>query len=213
MFASKSMFNVHRYIATVGKQLELSTTLANSKLLKYIENNETQKGHLGALCSHLGVLQGITKSDPFIVVEDDITLSSDFHDRLKYVLENQPSKWDIILLGYLCDEQYFKEQCQCTRPKRLNLKKTNLVKPEYFVGMWGYMVNGAKSAQKILSLFQSTGSEWVIDHDISRRFIKKLDVYATIPHLIYHPGTIRVTPHAYEVTTPFADNYVSDTNS
>jgi GR25 family glycosyltransferase involved in LPS biosynthesis len=207
------MFNVHRFIATIGKQLELSPTLANSKLLMYIEKNETQKGHLGALCSHLGLLQGITKSDPFIIVEDDVTLASDFHERLKYVLENQPSKWDIILLGYLCDEYYFKEQCQCSNPQKLNLTKTNLVKPNYFVGMWGYMVNGIASAQKILNLFQSTGSEWVIDHDISRRFINKLDIYGTIPHLIYHPGTIRVTPHAYEVTTPFADNYVTDTNT
>lgn len=213
MFASQSMYNVKKYTATVGKQLELNPTLANSKLLKYVESNESQKGHLGALCSHLGVLQSITKPEPFIVVEDDIILVSNFHSKLKDVLEKLPMKWDMVLLGYLCDEFYFKEQCECKSPTRLNLSKVNLVKPEYFVGMWGYMVNGITSAKKILELFQSTGSEWVIDHDISRRFINKLNVYATIPHLVYHPGTVRVTPYAYEVTTPFAENYVSDTNS
>jgi hypothetical protein len=60
-----------------------------------------QKGALGAVRSHIGVIKDAIHNNyqKIAVFEDDIIFCDDFDTRLKYYLENLPEDWDIMYLG------------------------------------------------------------------------------------------------------------------
>ena len=66
-----------------------------------LDISDVNKGIIGAIRSHTGVVKDAIKNNYQIIAvfEDDIIFCDDFDERLKYYLDNVPNDWDILYLG------------------------------------------------------------------------------------------------------------------
>ena len=172
----------------------------------YLQEHPHRVGHIGAAVAHLRVWQGIQGSGPRIVLEDDVSFCPGFRRRLSRALRRlEDQQWDLLLLGFACP---------CSLPacrhSEAGLGWTGVAPVQYFVGLWGYAVNGQESAQKLASSVLPLDQP--VDHQLSALLQKgRVSVWGCVPHLVYHPGAMEVCSARYTQTTS-AGGYVSDTN-
>lgn len=177
----------------------------------FVEEVKERKlyGHIGATLSHLGVWHDISYNDygPTLVLEDDAILGKGWQKKLIKIISKLPSDWDILLLGWACP---YNATDRCRLNDGLKVKD-GFVKPKKFIGLWAYMVNGRRAADKILK--DILPLNWIVDHEISRLIhMNDLQVYGCVPNIIYHPGsyTIDSFGEKYNVRP---DMYSSNTNN
>ena len=90
-FRSKGL-HIQAFDGVDGKNLNIDLYTKNTlspDYKEYIQSNPTQRGHLGATFSHLGILQLIMdqQKSRTVVLEDDCETDNDFQNRLNIALE------------------------------------------------------------------------------------------------------------------------------
>ena len=65
---------------------------------KYDDRRSLKSGEVGVYLSHYKCMESCTQ-DLALIFEDDAKLCCNFKDKLKILMENAPSDWDILLLG------------------------------------------------------------------------------------------------------------------
>lgn len=214
---AKQNIQVQHFLGVIGRHLK-PKDYGNPILSPMFRNHliKTQKhlGHLGATFSHLGVWRDISDArtkDAWLVLEDDVIVDPDFRtqlaDRLARVAQVDPD-WDVLLLGFSCDYGSY-DKCHMNDgiPRQLE----SIVKVEYFMGLWAYVVNGSSSADKILdSVFPNN---WCIDHHLCGLVKnKKINLYGSIPTIGFHPGSVGISSWNYTAVKAYGQ-YFSDTNN
>lgn len=109
--------------------------------------NTKNAGRAGCHLSHLIILREIDVSDtdrPVLVLEDDIDLDEFFVEKVEEVIANPPGKWDIILLGGIVNEKWWKRR-----------RNKHLVAVHYEACLHAYLVNGARSAKRVADTIDS----------------------------------------------------------
>lgn len=214
--ALKQNLDIHKFPAVQGKLLDLdqfSDQQLHPKLRKWLIKRPDHMGHWGATLSHLGVYQKMVQDQQGLtmILEDDVTLCPNFATEVQHHLdkvEQLDPQWDLLLLGFSCDYAADRKLCSCNDGRKL--QKDTLLPIGYFIGMWAYMVRDHHTAAKILQ--QLPPMQSFIDHDMNRLGRKgALKIYGCVPHLAFHPGTIRVSSLGYQHRQPYF-GHVSDTN-
>ena len=200
---------------TNGRELNVALyglDLLTSSYKKHLQENPKQMGHLGATFSHVGVLQKISDErwGRTVVFEDDCVVHEHFDRDLQHCLEKLDAlntEWDILQLGFSCS---YDSYTKCHLNDGVEIQSGCLVKLGYAIGLFGYVVNGVKAAQNILKhVFPIS---WHIDHFYQQlNQSNKIQLYATIPNLVFHPGKLEISSFNETYDTPVG-RYVSDTN-
>lgn len=134
-----------RVAAEEGSALDIRS-LVTKKAFQEIEDAKTKKyrtkhyqltaGGVGCYMSHLKTFDMILASDKefAMVFEDDATVHTHMDKEFRRSLQDIPADWDIILLGYFCNDCQYK-------------KKHNKV--SRFFGTHAYVIN-RKGIEKIM---------------------------------------------------------------
>jgi len=206
-----------KFKAIDGKLLDLDLVderIFKKSFIKHIKNNETHKGHLGASFSHYNMLNEIVDNNNnslYVIFEDDVILEKDWKEKALNAIERLElidRNWDIFLLGFNCDYNHTGE---CHQNDNSPILLDQIVKINYFVGLWGYVINGKRAATKLKK--EAFPASWMVDIEYGRLAKdKKINVYGTIPNIAFHPGHLKISSFNYEYNKP-AINYYSDTNN
>lgn len=173
LFIKKQSKNIKlvRFSAINGQNIN-EKKLIRDKIL--VKKHRLLKGQIGCALSHYYLLKKIYKSNNNIniVLEDDIIIPDNFKSKLQNILNNLPSKWDIIWLG------------GCNIKGKLVNKI--FIKPTVFTGTYNlcthaYLVN-RKSIPNILKylipLYRPIDSQL-------RNYFNKLNIFYVYHNLIY----------------------------
>ena len=201
---------VELFSATKGKSLRVDTIpngMLTTSYKTHLLNTPNQMGHLGCTFSHVNAWKSVQEQT--IILEDDVILDKDFstliHKKIDSV-SNLDSNWDILLLGFSCSYDSYKKCHENDNGKIVD----GIVPVKIWMGLWGYVINGKKSARKILDHIYPL--RWHIDHHLANLIqSNKIKVYGCIPNIAYHPGRTKVDSWDYEHFESF-NNYISDTN-
>lgn len=201
----------------VGKHMlpaELPNGFVTDRVRGHWSKNPQHLGHLGATLGHqktwrdiVDFYHGVT-----FIGEDDVLIDKYFknllNERLLELNQYDPD-WDILLLGFSCSYDSY-DKCHKNDPFKEPIGK-GLVKVGYFIGLWGYVINGKKSAEKILqNVFPY---DWMVDHHLNLLIEKQvIQVYGCVPNIAMHPGSYGCSSWNY-MTHNRADRYFSDTNN
>ena len=162
----KSRHNITRFIAVNGDNLKsldgFKGTIKNSELKQY-----------ATYLSHLKMLKAAhqEKWDEVLILEDDITLSDDFDERLDFLLSELPKDWKIVYLGF---------------NGQLNTVIEDVSKWVYSVknvyGCFGMLINGEFLSEMIETV---ESHKVAIDEVIHKYILPKYRCYSFIPFLLY----------------------------
>lgn len=212
---AKHGFDVEKFTAVVGKSLDLrqfaDRRVMHKNLWRHFKHTRKHAGHLGATQSHTGVWRMIVEENerrPVVVLEDDVVVDPEYRKLLEDRLRRLPQDWDICFLGMSCALNHYG---LCRRNFGLTTYNDHITEVKHVIGLWGYAINGARSAEKLLdAVFPH---EWLIDHHLSESALAsgKVRAYASKPSILYHPGTTSVDAWNYTKSTPYTERYVSDT--
>lgn len=138
----------------------LATALDDSKPLY----SPMTKGGIGCAMAHRNTYEHIYNSDVdyTLILEDDVTLDDNFLDKLNIYLNDLPSDYDILWLGY-----HYKNN------KAILSNSFFDIPGNVLFGLFGYIIN-KKAAEKLLNIFPIT---YQIDSEIPHIF-SELKVYA-----------------------------------
>lgn len=204
------------FLAVVGRRLrpeDYDRKVLHPNFSSFIIRDQTRRGHLGATWSHTTVYQSMIDqhSGPTLIFEDDAYIHEDFREQLKdrmaRVAKEDPD-WDVLLLGFSCSYGSYHLCHENDLPKILG--DGCLMNVKRFMGLWGYVINGRKAAQKIMrNIFPQ---QWAIDHHLCNlQALGQISIYGCVPAISYHPGQTTVSSVGYSVIRRW-DKYVSDTN-
>ena len=168
--------------AVDGEQIIL-----NQKMRKIFHTSDTmfRKGIMGCAFSHMKLWGKLTEDkthDMYLVLEDDVTLSSSTSNYLEYITEQLLHKipeWDVIFLG-----NHVKEKNNVN--DKVIFEKYN---PEKFMeksygGTFCYLIH-KRGAVKLLSNLIANGMNYAIDWDMCR--LDCMNNYFMYPLLAYSP--------------------------
>lgn len=171
-------------------------------------------GHVACANAHLNAWDSVKESKDFaVILEDDVELcGTNFNIvKIKEIVESVEASdrnWEIILLGWGCDNENFGS---CIMNPFFEYPDTkgsiNIVKPKRYVGLWGYLINTNRIEHiktKICPL------NMCIDHAL---YSYGVNVFACLPHLVKHPGKIRVTAANYTAISRFPYNSYTNKKS
>ena len=214
MFAKQGL-TLKLFNAINGKDLHIERyheRFLTKSYRNHFSKKPNHKGHLGATFSHLGMLQLICDEDLGVtaVFEDDCTICKDFESELLDCIQKVDlidPDWDVLQLGFSCS---YKSYGKCRQNDGVEIQAGRIIRLGYGIGLFGYVVNGTKGAQNMLqNMFPIN---WHIDHwwqTLNTRGVVKL--YATIPNIVFHPGTVEISSFNEVYKTPYRV-YVSDSN-
>ena len=212
---SKQGLELRLFEAIHGQNLRLDLfddRFLNKWYKQFLQKNKNQRGHLGCTFSHLGLLQLIVDCDlgQTCIVEDDILIESNFKSQLEDVVQrmnNVDPNWDILHLGFSCNYQ---DYVRCHENDNIELQAQKIAKLGYAIGLFGYVVNGARGARNILNnVFPIS---WHIDHFLSNLNQQhRINMYGAIPNIVFHPGTTKISSFN-EIYVQSLAGYKSDSN-
>jgi GR25 family glycosyltransferase involved in LPS biosynthesis len=162
----KTRHNISRFEAVNGDELKsldgFKGTIKNSELKQY-----------ATYLSHLNILKTANKENwnEVLVLEDDITLSDDFDERLDFLLKELPEDWKIAYLGF---------------NGQLNSEIGDVSRWVYSVknvyGCFGMLINGSF----LNELIEVVENNKVAIDEVIHKFIQpKYKCYSFIPFLLY----------------------------
>lgn len=165
-----------------------------------IINDKYKLGNLGCTISHLNLYREILENGykHMLILEDDVVIDKKLFNKLPNILESLPKNWDICILGFSCQ---FKHDKRCKSNDSAIKINNDIYKINYFYGTYAYILS-FKGAEKIINNIYPIW--WHIDTMLSY-LIKKgiLNVYATIPNLVFHPGKFEISSFNYVMDTPY----------
>ncbi len=210
-------FPCERFQATVGKRVhieDVDNEYVAPSFQRHIRNTEKHRGHYGCTLSMMMVWRKMIEEKyegPVAICEDDVVFPDRFdeliHDRLARL--KRVGEWHIMYGGMSCS---YKTYDKCHANDGMPLLEEHLYRVKHAIGMWYYVVNGWRSALRLLEGMK--GMTWMIDHNISEQLFQKDDSFVALcssPVIALHPGTFQIDSFNEEFTAS-ADNYVSDTN-
>ena len=183
---------LRRVDAVDGRTIDWSRFLAPEALERLVtmKRNGYREGHpdltpgaVGCYLSHVDAWREIASSGaPYgLVFEDDTILSTPVRPALKHAMQEAPSDWDIILLGY-----------QGTGMMESN----HLIRISQFLGLWAYAVSARAAERMCTRVFPIRQQlDWEITHLISS---EKLKVYGV------HPMTLKLKMWPTDIQSPLA---------
>ena len=131
-------------------------------------------GAIGCWQSHLqsyfAILENYKKTlvdGPVLIFEDDVYLDKDMPEVIKNSLSLLPDNWDIFYIGYTLN------------PPCLHDVTKNICRAYDIVGAHSYIVNGSKSAKKMIDMVNLMENT-VIDYAL--RWFYEKNLYAYILH-------------------------------
>ena len=131
-------------------------------------------GAIGCWQSHLqsyfAILENYKKTlvdGPVLIFEDDVYLDKDMPEVIKNSLSLLPDNWDIFYIGYTLN------------PPCLYDVTKNICRAYDIVGAHSYIVNGSKSAKKMIDMVNLMENT-VIDYAL--RWFYEKNLYAYILH-------------------------------
>lgn len=186
----------------------------------WILKNKDQRGHFGCSLSHYNVLNKFInnhKEKYLLVFEDDCFIIDNFLEELLKILnEHINLDYDLLLGGYNCDSDYFKNPEHCKLNKNYTELKSGLKyklrKIHYFIGTHCYIINRNKATKILKDLLPH---RWYIDHQLSS-FIKEknYNVYGIFEPIAFSQGDNIITEFNYKnkVNWQFGSQTQSNTN-
>lgn len=173
-----------KFSAVDGKKLKPTI-----QLQQLFENNDynMRRGIVGCALSHIKLLVQLVNSDKnaYCILEDDITFTDNFVDKVQQVLKKlENSEWDFIYLGHSLYLQYREKGCydKTTRP---NANKWN--KPLSLLrsmgGAYGYIIT-KKGAEKMLNFINTNSMTNAID-TVFQKAIDDVNTFYCYPHLVF----------------------------
>lgn len=201
-----------------GKGLSLDQPEISPKYRQFFEKNraefakgETTKlydGHLGCTLTHLREVKHA--QGRLLILEDDAILADGFAALLEKRLQSLEGKdWDMLVLGLACQ---YNHSNKCHENDDLPLEH-GLTRIKYWFGGWAYLIRDKAAADKIVKLLTPLHTHFDLSCAEMAR-TGKLNVYATIPALVFHPGVLRVDSFDYTQTGDTRKaRYRTDTNA
>lgn len=132
-------------------------------------------GEICCTLSHISALKyaQVMGFNEVVVLEDDVVMCSDWHERLKMLLNGLPADWEYVYLSGHSD--YVRIPMY---------EKPTVIKAPRMVSSFSYMVNRS-GMEKVIK----TCSEMTTTYDdmISHRVVaEKINGYVFIPYMTYH---------------------------
>ncbi len=170
----KSMAEVER----IGLENVKRFPAINAKALGITKKDLDNPGLIGCFLSHFAILQEavVNNYKRLLIMEDDVTFINGFNEAMTYALEQLPSDWELVYLGYT--ERYGEN----TFKKRVS---DSIVIPNDPWGTQAYIVQN----EGIRILYENL--QHIKDHidiQISRYINPKLKVYELYPSLCPQSG-------------------------
>jgi GR25 family glycosyltransferase involved in LPS biosynthesis len=173
------VFNGKKNINDYSKNYSLA-----HMVVKHKNTDKKLFGANGVLFSNYIILKEleISKSTkPLLILEDDVDLEVDFVSKVQNTLKSIDHCWDVILLS----GDYTKDI------KRKHNPKTGLQGSLFFFGMYGFLVNGAKSARKLSLLLENCPIDFQIDIYFGNLAAQgKIKAYAFTTPIASHLGNV-----------------------
>ena len=172
----------------------------NTAYKENIINDKYKLGSLGATFSHISLYREILENGykNMLILEDDVVLDKNLFQKLPNMLDSLPKDWDIFILGFSCE---YKHDKRCKVNDSVIKIYKDIYKINYFYGAYAYILS-FKGAEKIINNIYPIW--WHIDTMLSYLIQKGiLNVYATIPNLIFHPGRFEISSFNYVMDTPY----------
>lgn len=174
-----------RYRAVNGYKLK------PSRFIEHIFNPcdfNYRKGIIGCALSHIDLwcqlLQEPSEVDYYIVVEDDVELSPNFFQKVRYLLmTKQQSEWDLVLIGHHIYDQFITDSTYDRNIVPEMIKVDNSLQYSRG-GTGGYIIN-KQGTKSMLDFIQHHGMTNAIDTMIQKN--PTLQLYYTNTHLIFTP--------------------------
>ena len=169
---------VERISAAYGKNLDLklipSNLFTEQSVIATTEKSEIEntrsmtKGGMGISISQKWIYEKVLAGveDYVLILEDDITITDNFMENLKEVVD-KISEYDILFLGY---HNKINNSVSDDQENGLDI-------PENIWGLFGYIIN-KKAAKRLIEIFPITEQ---IDSEIPKIF-PNLNVYALKEH-------------------------------
>lgn len=225
-FRRKKFERMHTMLQKQGIKLDVFDAIDGKHLLvqryqdkfltkkykKHFETSPKQLGHLGATFSHLGILQLIIDDQlgRTVVFEDDCIVKNGFNQDLRDCIQRMDlvnPDWDMLQLGFSCG---YDSYSKCHQNDDVPIQAGKIIKLGYAIGLFGYVVNGEKGARNMLN--NMFPIDWHVDHHYQTLNTKgKVNLYGTIPNIVFHPGKIEISSFDEVYNTNYT-SYVSDTN-
>ena len=143
--------NIKRFIGVDGKTLDIKNdkrvgTLTKRTILRNSRRSHEEldsAGGVGCALSHIAVWQWMVdnQQEMCLVFEDDAVVYPDIYNTVKKVIETKdPEEWDIMLLGYFC------QQC--------SIYNADYYETTDFWGLHGYIISksGMKKLKDLLPI-------------------------------------------------------------
>ena len=184
----KSNLKYSFYTAIDGKTIEFEEyrhILSDFAIKKISDPNKNlgkdmTYGAAGLIITTLNLWKTIYK--PCIIIEDDITLDTDFDNKLSVLLDELPRDWDILYLGH-------------SKYPRIKQISKNLWTADKVYGTFGYVIN-PKYINKIINCISKFNFQ--IDTELSV-INKNSNAYVAWPPIITHEdvfeSTIQIENH------------------
>lgn len=162
----KTKHNIVRYKAIDGNELKelngFNGTIAGSELKQY-----------ATYLSHLNMIKHAknNKWDEILILEDDITLCSDFDDRLDLFMKTLPDDWKIAYIGFNGQPN-----------SKIEYVSSSIYSVKNVYGCFGIMINGT-FLDKLIEIIEK--NKVAIDHVIHQFVLPNYSCYSFIPFLVY----------------------------
>lgn len=175
--------NIIRYSAIDGSRLKNS-----EQLQRIFDNNDynMKRGMVGCALSHIKLYIELYNSNDklYCILEDDITLTPKFKEKLLHLYSKLPENWDICYLGCHLWKQYRNEEF-LNREKFPIPEKWNKLKSfTYSIGgTSGYLISKS-GAKKLLDCINLSGMTNCID-TIQQLQCDVMNIYYSKPHIIF----------------------------
>ena len=132
---------------------------------------------IGCTQSHLQILlkqSQLNSTAPFLILEDDIKLESDFYNRSIDLMRKIKGPWEVLLVGYVTAGFYDCDPLGERGSDYCKLKKIMIA------GSQGYFLNGSKAAKTILNML-NTPEPIIYDYLLASSSDK---FYISLPKLV-----------------------------
>jgi len=172
---------------------------SKSRYTPWLLKDQSKEVFAAIHISNYQVMEKIAKEDPageypYMILEDDSTLDDNWHKKLDKVLENTPSDWDILRIGYWgyarCEDKE-NNFVYAIQPPAKDTKA--LGDGHFYSGNTGYLVR-PKSVPRILDImrnssFASIENVLMYPHRFPDGTDHQVMSYAVAPdHLLVRPG-------------------------
>jgi GR25 family glycosyltransferase involved in LPS biosynthesis len=149
------------------------------------------KGAIGCFLSHIKVWKRFisdknSDDDKIMVLEDDIILEDNFNDKLKLLLKDVPSDYDILYLGYIGGNVFNLIGSLLGINREEKIITENIIIPSISFATHAYIIS-KKGIHNILNRFEKFKLDNHIDYYLQSS--RNLNCYSSFPRIAYQTST------------------------